>query len=99
MIVLSRTTRFDSSAVSAVRLTESGELDLVHMARAATPLPRAGLSFAEFVNDPIQPRVYALRDGKLTIALWSEKELLFLRLGRNGELDRASAPTAESSAR
>ncbi len=86
VIVLSRTTRFDSSAVSAVRLTESGELDRSY-GEGGYAFAEAGSSFAEFVNDPIQPRVYALRDGKLTIALWSEKELLFLRLGRNGEPD------------
>jgi uncharacterized delta-60 repeat protein len=87
-IVLSRTTRADSSAISAVRLTDRGELDSSY-GDGGYAFAEAGASFAEFINDPIQPRIYALRDGKLTIVLSSERELLFLRLGPSGKPDQS----------
>lgn len=87
-IVLSRTSRTYSSAVSAVRLTDRGELDSSY-GDGGYAFAEAGTSFAEFINDPIQPRVYALRDGKLTIALATEKELLLLRLGPTGRPDQS----------
>jgi uncharacterized delta-60 repeat protein len=88
VIVLSRTTPPHSSAISAVRLTDRGELDSSY-GDGGYAFAEAGTSFAEFINDPIRPRVYTLRDGKLSIALTNGRELLFLRLGPNGKPDQS----------
>ena len=88
VIVLSRTTRLRSSAVSAVRLTARGELDDSY-GDGGYAFAEAGASFDEFIGDPIRPRVYTLRDRNLTIALTDKRELLILRLDPNGKPDQS----------
>jgi uncharacterized delta-60 repeat protein len=86
VIVLARVFTEGYSAISAVRLTERGRLDRSYGSGGFT-MARAGTSYGEFVNMPLLPRVYSLNEGKLTIALSSEKETLLMRLGADGRLD------------
>lgn len=88
VIVLTRLSDDERSAIGAIRLTPRGKIDRSYGKRGYAVAWTPGTEYAEFINDLILPRVYALDDGKLTIGLSGEGRDLLMRLDSSGRLDR-----------